>query len=78
MSHRVAMEAALEGLDAHPDWLIWHYVHAAVERHGDISKAARALGMHRRTLQRVLHKRCPPIKPVLAGPLPSRRSMGRR
>lgn len=52
-------------LDAHPDYLLWHYLRAAIVKHGNISAAARALSMHRRTVQRIIGKNCPPPHPEL-------------
>ncbi len=44
-----------------PDRVRWEYIHRAYERYGrNISETARRLGMHRRTLQRILSKRSPP------------------
>lgn len=62
--HEVAT-AAVAALDVHPDFLVWNYVRAAIVKHGTISEAARALSMHRRTLQRVISKNCPPPRPIL-------------
>ena len=42
------------------DELIWSHITRVLEEHGgNVSAAARALGMHRRTLQRKLHRRVP-------------------
>lgn len=62
----VAVVAA-ERMNVHPDFLVWHYLRAAIQHHGDISKAARALHMHRRTIQRIMGKNCPPALPELPG-----------
>ncbi len=44
-----------------PDRVRWEYIHRAYEANArNISKTARRLGMHRRTLQRILSKRSPP------------------
>ena len=37
--------------------LVWEHIQRVLDEHqGNISAAARALGMHRRTLQRKLHR----------------------
>lgn len=63
-NHAIAM-GCVEVLGAHPDYLLWHYVRAAVVHHGSISQASKVLHMHRRTVQRIVGRKCPPMHPVL-------------
>lgn len=57
---------AVETLDVNPERVHWLYLNAAYEATGhNISQTARQLGMHRRTLQRQLHKKAPPAKRIL-------------
>lgn len=52
---RAELDEALQTMTATPRELAWLYVRAAYEQFdGNMSKTARALGMHRRTLQRML------------------------
>lgn len=52
---RAEMDEALAKMSATPRELAWLYVRAAYEHFGrNISKTARELGMHRRTVQRML------------------------
>lgn len=61
------LRAAVRYLDAHPDYVVWQYVRAALAASGNnISDTARKLGMHRRSLQRLLTKDCPPRHPNIA------------
>ncbi|KAA6184044.1 response regulator transcription factor [Thiohalocapsa marina] len=49
--------------------LEWEYIQRTLDAHdGNITATARALGMHRRTLQRKLGKRRPTACPPLPGP----------
>lgn len=62
--HVAVTSRALSELNVNPDYLLWHYVRGAIVRHGSISEAARQLSMHRRTLQRIIMKKCPPEHPL--------------
>jgi ActR/RegA family two-component response regulator len=55
--HRQAIITATAAFDQNPYDLVRHYVHAALKHHGNISDAARALNLPRRTVQRILAKR---------------------
>lgn len=63
-THKARICKAVIDLDLTPDQLRWHYIQLVHESHGrNTSETARQLGMHRRTLQR-----------ILAGCQPSRKS----
>lgn len=54
------VRSAAATLTLNPYQLVWHYCRAALDKHqGNVSATARALGMHRRTLQRILTQRRP-------------------
>lgn len=56
--HRKAIAEALERFDMPFGEFGWRYLQAAMLAHGsNISEVARKLGMHRRTLQRMLEKK---------------------
>ncbi len=58
---RVAVTAVLETPPMSVDRLEWEHIQKVLaENEGNVSETARALGMHRRTLQRKLQKR--PVK----------------
>lgn len=57
--HQQVLAAAIESCNINPYRLVWHYLHVSVMRHGSISEAAERLGLHRRTVQRILGKREP-------------------
>lgn len=60
---------ALRKMDAHPDYVARLYINAVMaECHGNRSHAAERMGMHRRTLQRILQKDVPVRKPVRIEP----------
>lgn len=62
-SHHAALRRAMVTLDLSPNELTFHYVRAVLdEEDGCVSATARRLGIHRRTLQRMLDKRCPKPK----------------
>lgn len=51
------LSQAISIYDQPPDVVRWHYINAALEAcNGDKSAAARRMGMHRRTLQRIMAK----------------------
>jgi DNA-binding NtrC family response regulator len=55
------LRKALEDMTATPYQIMWLYVRAARERHkGNLTHTARAIGVHRRTLQRLLQSKMPP------------------
>ena len=55
----------------------WEYVQRILlENNGNVSATARALGMHRRTLQRMLAKHPPPVVQALSGSSELLRSLG--
>jgi two-component system response regulator RegA len=55
------LQEAITSFDVNPYALEWHYVHLAFKTNdNNVSETARALGMHRRTVQRILEKRSPP------------------
>ena len=58
--HTAIVHRIIENMDAPADELMWHYVHAAYQRYGTIIGTARALGMHRRTVQRLLKRQPKP------------------
>jgi ActR/RegA family two-component response regulator len=59
-NHRAELQGIFLALDAPPDEVVFHYVRAVVvAEKGSIAGAARRLGMHRRTLQRMLSKSRP-------------------
>ncbi|HEV7293078.1 MAG TPA: helix-turn-helix domain-containing protein [Devosia sp.] len=61
--HQTRLRSILVTLDAPPSEVLFHYVRATLEEcDGCISEAARRLGMHRRTLQRMLLKKAPKPK----------------
>lgn len=58
--HIAKLRQAVTRVDLTPDELRWHYIQLAFHSHGrNVSHTAKALGMHRRTLQRVLGKKAP-------------------
>lgn len=58
IEHEYFLEEATELCDMHPDAFRWHYVQMAFKRNNlNVSRTARQLGMHRRTLQRMLDTR---------------------
>jgi two-component system response regulator RegA len=60
VEHVTEIGNALATLTVSPERVMWHYIHCAFLANGEnISATARALGMHRRTLQRALNKRAP-------------------
>ncbi|UYN98375.1 MAG: hypothetical protein KIT02_10395 [Devosia sp.] len=62
-AHHAALRRAMVTLDLSPSELQFHYVRAVLdEEDGCISATARRLGIHRRTLQRMLDKRSPKPK----------------
>lgn len=64
--HIAHLRQAVTRLDLTPDQLRWHYVQLALATNdGNVSTTARKLGMHRRTLQRMLGKN-PPQRPEVA------------
>lgn len=59
-SHHDELRLALIRLDLSPSEMQFHYVRAVLdEEDGCVSRAARRMGVHRRTLQRMLNKRGP-------------------
>jgi ActR/RegA family two-component response regulator len=59
--HAAVLQEAITSFDVNPYALEWHYVHLAFKTNdNNVSETARALGMHRRTVQRILEKRSPP------------------
>jgi two-component system response regulator RegA len=58
--HRAEARRILDAFDRPSGALVYHYVHAAVAAcRGNISEASRRLGMHRRTVQRILASSVP-------------------
>ena len=58
--HIDIIHAALLDCKMNPYDLLRHYVHAALKTHGTVSAAARAVGIPRKTMQRILEKRLNP------------------
>lgn len=57
IQHEYLLEEAIEWENMHPDEFRWHYVQKALKRRDmNVSQTARDLGLHRRTLQRMLDK----------------------
>lgn len=55
------LRSAVDNLDANPYRVLWLYVQATLAHcGGNQSAAARRLGMHRRTLQRIIERRYQP------------------
>lgn len=55
--HHDKLHHFIATLDATPDAVLFHYVRAVVdEEGGNVSAAARRIGVHRRSLQRMLEK----------------------
>ncbi|ODT50280.1 MAG: hypothetical protein BGO80_04015 [Devosia sp. 63-57] len=62
-AHHAALQQAIDLLDLSPNEVAFHYVRAALAAEGGcISATARRLGIHRRTLQRMLGKARPKPK----------------
>ena len=62
-SHHDECQRMLVTLDATPSAIAFHYVRAVLdEEDGNICAAARRMGMHRRTLQRMLKTSRPKAK----------------
>lgn len=62
-SHDEAVRIALVTLDVNPEYVMRRYIEAALEEENfDRSATARRLGMHRRTLQRMLKKGRPTVR----------------
>lgn len=57
--HQEILRAAIESCDMNPYRITWHYLRAAMLKHGNVSRAADRLGLHRRTAQRILAKKEP-------------------
>lgn len=58
--HRGELDRSLRSLVLTADQVRWHYIHLVYEtHHRNVSETARQLGMHRRTLQRILSKTKP-------------------
>lgn len=58
--HIATLQRAITRVDLTPNQLRWHYIQLAFCVHGgNVSHTARALGMHRRTLQRMLAANAP-------------------
>lgn len=56
-----ALVMAVTSLDCNPEWVMRIYLEAAFDAENrSMSATARRLGMHRRTLQRILGKTRPP------------------
>lgn len=67
-NHDRAIRTALISLSVNPDLVRWHYIQAAFDEcDGNVSQTARRLGMHRRTLQRILQSKPPLARPVQHG-----------
>lgn len=61
MTHDDAIKRALISLDVNPNLVRWHYIQAALEECDfNVAATARRIGMHRRSLQRMLGKGEPP------------------
>lgn len=59
--HMAILQQALTRQDLTPGQMRWHYIRLAWLTNGrNVSATARALGMHRRTLQRALARKSPP------------------
>jgi ActR/RegA family two-component response regulator len=59
-THRGDLQRSLTSLVLTPEQVRWHYIHLVYEtHHRNVSETARQLGMHRRTLQRILGKTKP-------------------
>lgn len=62
-SHDDAIRLALISLDVNPYYVFRRYIEAAFEEEDfNMSATARRLKMHRRTLQRILAAKRPPIR----------------
>lgn len=58
--HHAELMCIAGALDAPVDVLVYHYIRAVLDEcGGNVSEAARRLGMHRRTYQRMLLKSKP-------------------
>ena len=57
--HEAWLADAIVDLKVNPYELIWHYLWAALLRHGTLSDAARITSTPRRTVQRILSTRRP-------------------
>lgn len=63
MSHDDAIRTALIGLNVNPEYVMRRYIEAALEEEDfNVSATCRRLGMHRRTLQRILAKDRPEVR----------------
>lgn len=61
--HQAAVTIAASNFALTAEQVRWHYIHLVHENYGrNTSETARQLGMHRRTLQRVLAKSMPKRK----------------
>ena len=71
--HSALLLEVVQNFDASVAQLTYHYVRAALDDCGGcVSEAARRLGMHRRTLQRLISLRSAPAK--VPGPPPPKRT----
>lgn len=60
ISHRATLNVGITTLQMSPSELQFHYVRAVLDaERGCVSSAARRIGLHRRTLQRMLDKAAP-------------------
>lgn len=58
--HMATLQTAITRHDLTPAQLRWHYIQMVFLHQGRrVAPTARVLGMHRRTLQRMLAKGCP-------------------
>lgn len=56
--HAAELARLIDAKDQPADLIAWHYLRAAVQAcGGNVSLAAERLGMHRRTVQRMLDRR---------------------
>lgn len=58
--HIEIIHADLLDCKMNPYDLLRHYVHVVLKTHGTVSAAARAVGLPRKTMQRILEKRIAP------------------
>ncbi|SFV31237.1 Homeodomain-like domain-containing protein [Devosia crocina] len=66
--HIATLRQAVLRMDLTPEQVRWHYIQLAHHSTGrNVTKTAEKLGIHRRTLQRVLAKRLPTRSEVSHG-----------
>lgn len=59
--HKAFIADAVENMTATPQDVARHYLHIVFKQNGcSVSRAARTMGLHRRTVQRMLDKKVEP------------------